>query len=101
MTRMAGPDSVVMCNLINTHTHTHTHCCSGHHRPSRCILKTEKVSLKIIYDLPLTSFELLYHYTRLFGARQSGVGADLWSLDYTGWGEGGDLSPFLHSFYQS
>ena len=25
MTRMAGPDCVVMCNLINTHTHTHTH----------------------------------------------------------------------------
>ena len=25
MTRMAGPDSAVMCNLINTHTHTHTH----------------------------------------------------------------------------
>ena len=26
MTRMTGPDCVVMCNLINTHTHTHTHC---------------------------------------------------------------------------
>ena len=25
MARMAGPDSVVMCNLINTHTHTHIH----------------------------------------------------------------------------
>ena len=25
MTRMAGPDCVVMYNLINTHTHTHTH----------------------------------------------------------------------------
>ena len=25
MTRMTGPDCVVMCNLINTHTHTHTH----------------------------------------------------------------------------
>ena len=25
MTRMAGPDCAVMCNLINTHTHTHTH----------------------------------------------------------------------------
>ena len=25
MTRMTGPDSAVMCNLINTHTHTHTH----------------------------------------------------------------------------
>ena len=24
MTRMTGPDCVVMCNLINTHTHTHT-----------------------------------------------------------------------------
>ena len=24
MTRMIGPDCVVMCNLINTHTHTHT-----------------------------------------------------------------------------
>ena len=24
MTRMAGPDCAVMCNLINTHTHTHT-----------------------------------------------------------------------------
>ena len=23
MTRMTGPDCVVMCNLINTHTHTH------------------------------------------------------------------------------
>ena len=22
MTRMTGPDCVVMCNLINTHTHT-------------------------------------------------------------------------------
>ena len=26
MTRMTGPDCVVMCNLINTHTHTHTQC---------------------------------------------------------------------------
>ena len=25
MTRMTGPDCVVMCNLINTHTHTHRH----------------------------------------------------------------------------
>ena len=25
MTRMTGPDCVVMCNFINTHTHTHTH----------------------------------------------------------------------------
>ena len=25
MTRMTGPDCVVMCNLINTHTHTRTH----------------------------------------------------------------------------
>ena len=25
MTRMTGPDCVVMCNLINTHTHTHAH----------------------------------------------------------------------------
>ena len=25
MTRMAGLDCAVMCNLINTHTHTHTH----------------------------------------------------------------------------
>ena len=25
MTRMTGPDCVVMCNLINTHTHTHTY----------------------------------------------------------------------------
>ena len=24
MTRMTGPDCVVVCNLINTHTHTHT-----------------------------------------------------------------------------
>ena len=23
--RMTGPDSAVMCNLINTHTHTQTH----------------------------------------------------------------------------
>ena len=23
MTKMIGPDCVVMCNLINTHTHTH------------------------------------------------------------------------------
>ena len=25
MTRMAGPDCAVMCNLTNTHPHTHTH----------------------------------------------------------------------------
>ena len=25
MTRMAGPDCAVMCNLIKTHTHTHRH----------------------------------------------------------------------------
>ena len=25
MTRMTGPDCVVMCNLINTHTHNNTH----------------------------------------------------------------------------
>ena len=25
MTRMTGPNCVVMCNKINTHTHTHTH----------------------------------------------------------------------------
>ena len=25
MTRMTGPDCVVMCNFINTHTHIYTH----------------------------------------------------------------------------
>ena len=30
MTRMTGPDCVVMCNLINTHTHTHTHTHEWH-----------------------------------------------------------------------
>ena len=30
MTRMTGPDCVVMCNLINTHTHTHTHTHTWH-----------------------------------------------------------------------
>ena len=30
MTRMTGPDCVVMCNLINTHTNTHTHTPSTH-----------------------------------------------------------------------
>ena len=29
MTRMTGPDCVVMCNLINTHTHTHIHIYIG------------------------------------------------------------------------
>ena len=29
MTRMTGPDCVVMCNLINTHTHTHNHGICG------------------------------------------------------------------------
>ena len=39
MTRMTGPDCVVMCNLIDTHTHTHnfTHVLEGdkpvHHFP--------------------------------------------------------------------
>ena len=32
MTRMTGPDCVVMCNLINTHTHTHTHTQQGRKR---------------------------------------------------------------------
>ena len=30
MTRMTGPDCVVMCNLINTHTHTHEDQFEGH-----------------------------------------------------------------------
>ena len=35
MTRMTGPDCVVMCNLINTHTHTHTHTPHRHkHTPT-------------------------------------------------------------------
>ena len=29
MTRMTGPDCVVMCNLKNTNTHTHTHTVQG------------------------------------------------------------------------
>ena len=34
MTRMTGPDCVVMCNLINTHTHTHTqNITDTHSRP--------------------------------------------------------------------
>ena len=32
MTRMAGPDCAVMCNLINTHIHTHTHNAARHVR---------------------------------------------------------------------
>ena len=32
MTRMTGPDCVVMCNLINTHTHTHIHACIHTHK---------------------------------------------------------------------
>ena len=31
MTRMTGPDCVVMCNLINTHTHTHSNPLSNMH----------------------------------------------------------------------
>ena len=27
MTRMTGPDCVVMCNLINTYIHTYIHTC--------------------------------------------------------------------------
>ena len=28
MTRMTGPDCVVMCNLINTYIHTYIHTCN-------------------------------------------------------------------------
>ena len=37
MTRMTGPDCVVMCNLINTHTHTHTQDQCEWHRMTRMI----------------------------------------------------------------
>ena len=39
MTRMTGPDCVVMCNLINTHTHTHTWLVPRYLLPpsSRCV----------------------------------------------------------------
>ena len=30
MTRMTGPDCVVMCNLINTYIHTYIHTYLGH-----------------------------------------------------------------------
>ena len=33
MTRMTGPDCVVMCNLINTYIHTYIH--TYHARPGR------------------------------------------------------------------
>ena len=39
MTRMTGPDCVVMCNLINTHTHlinTHTHTHTHTHTEDQC-----------------------------------------------------------------
>ncbi|CAN0195155.1 unnamed protein product [Ascophyllum nodosum] len=36
MTRMTGPDCVVMCNLINTHTHTHTHQQGSRGGSTRC-----------------------------------------------------------------
>ena len=38
MTRMTGPDCVVMCNLINTHTHTHTHT----HSSTALFVKTKR-----------------------------------------------------------
>ena len=49
MTRMTGPDCVVMCNLINTHTHTHTHKeagggAQGAHGSSKISTSRESVS---------------------------------------------------------
>ena len=38
MTRMTGPDCVVMCNLINTYTHTHTHTHTHRHTHIRYVI---------------------------------------------------------------
>ena len=52
MTRMTGPDCVVMCNLINTHTHTHTHthvnqvALPAHHHPGSDRVISECLSCK-------------------------------------------------------
>ena len=41
MTRMTGPDCVVMCNLINTHTHIHSHTHTGTGTEARTVAEME------------------------------------------------------------
>ena len=43
MTRMTGPDCVVMCNLINTHTHIHTHTHTHKHTHNRASALIEEL----------------------------------------------------------
>ena len=44
ITRMAGPDCAVMCNLINMHTHTHAHACMYGHTYSKSMDQPGKVA---------------------------------------------------------
>ena len=48
MTRMTGPDCVVMCNLINTHTHTHTHSFNDLKATERCVMAIVTFVLQVI-----------------------------------------------------
>ena len=55
MTRMTGPDCVVMCNLINTHTHTHT----------KKITTIRLVEVQLQY-ININSFNSSARYWRIF-----------------------------------
>ena len=57
MTRMTGPDCVVMCNLINTHTHTHTHT----HKLVLCLPRSSFVrEQNVIANYRYSSYQVQY-----------------------------------------
>ena len=63
MTRMTGPDCVVMCNLINTHTHIHTHTQKHTRKPRKSCRRDQALSFRTRHHLRKQSVALA-------GARQ-------------------------------
>ena len=82
MTRMAGPDCAVMCNLINTHTHTHTVWSATSYRedclmcrPSNTVIKSDDFFFFLDVGGLHEDFKVMRHFTKAIMADASRDGA--------------------------
>ena len=68
MTRMTGPDCVVMCNLINTHTHTHARTHTHTHNRRTLLRYIDRVVEEVLEHVqPFVLMNVTVRTTRRWG----------------------------------
>ena len=86
MTRMTGPDCVVMCNLINKHTHTHTQT----HTHWQYIIQFFSVAYNSDSEV-LTAFHTVESFLKFVLKGIVLVNTDKFPIFSGGWGPGKDF----------